>query len=85
MTILPPERVGVTRRRFLNRALTVVVGTFIAQLTMDALAFLWPNLSGGFGTDVNAGNAQDLLDRTINPDGLSRLNVEYPRRPFWMG
>lgn len=69
VTTLPPERVGVTRRRFLNRTLTVAFGTFIAQLTMDALAFLWPNLSGGFGTDVNAGNAQDLLDQTINPDG----------------
>jgi cytochrome b6-f complex iron-sulfur subunit len=64
-----PDEAGVTRRQFFNRALGVTFGTFSALLGTSMLAFAWPRLSGGFGSDVNAGAVSDLLDRAINNDG----------------
>ncbi len=64
-----PEEAGVTRRQFFNRALGVTFGTFSGLLGTSFLAFLWPRISGGFGSDVNAGAVSDLLDQAINDDG----------------
>lgn len=64
-----PEEAGVTRRQFFNRALGVTFGTFSGLLGTSFLAFLWPRISGGFGSDVNAGQVSDLLDQAINDDG----------------
>ena len=51
---------GVTRRKFLNRALLAVTGLFLLQFAIASLAFVWPKLKGGFGTPVNAGNLNEL-------------------------
>lgn len=64
-----PEEAGVTRRQFFNRALGSVFGAFSGMLGLSFLAFLWPKLSGGFGSDVNAGSVSTLLDQAINDDG----------------
>lgn len=64
-----PEEAGVTRRQFFNRALGATFFTFMGVLSLDFLAFLWPKLTGGFGSDVNAGNVADLLDQAVNDDG----------------
>jgi cytochrome b6-f complex iron-sulfur subunit len=64
-----PEEAGVTRRQFFNRALGSVFGAFSGMLGLSFLAFLWPKLSGGFGSDVNAGPVGTLLDQAINDDG----------------
>lgn len=64
-----PEESGVTRRQFFNRALGVTFGTFSGLLGTSFLAFLWPRISGGFGSDVNAGDVSDLLEQAINDDG----------------
>ncbi len=64
-----PEEAGVTRRQFFNRALGVTFGTFSGLLGTSFLAFLWPRISGGFGSDVSAGLVGDLLDQAINDDG----------------
>lgn len=64
-----PEEAGVTRRQFFNRALGSVFGAFSGMLGLSFLAFLWPKISGGFGSDVNAGSVGDLLAQTINDDG----------------
>ena len=64
-----PEEAGVTRRQFFNRALGVTFGTFSGLLGTSFLAFLWPRISGGFGSDVSAGQVSDLLDQAINDDG----------------
>lgn len=65
-----PEEAGVTRRSFFNRALgiTFLVG-FGGTQAISYLAFLWPKLSGGFGSDVNAGSVADLLSQAMNDDG----------------
>lgn len=64
-----PEEAGVTRRQFFNRALGSVFGAFSGMLGLSFLAFLWPKLSGGFGSDVNAGSLSSLFDQAINDDG----------------
>ena len=61
---------GVTRRKFLNRALFgLFVGAFLGGLSLSFLAFLWPKLKGGFGSAVNAGNFNEIQSQLIQPDG----------------
>lgn len=64
-----PEEAGVTRRQFFNRALGATFFSFLGLLGLDVLSFLWPKLTGGFGSDVNVGPVQDLLDQAVNDDG----------------
>lgn len=63
------EESGVSRRQFFNRAITATFGSFLGLFGLYGLAFFWPKLTGGFGTDVDAGAVGDLGDQTVNPDG----------------
>jgi cytochrome b6-f complex iron-sulfur subunit len=51
---------GVTRRKFLNRALAAVFGLFMLQFALAGLAFFWPKLRGGFGSPITAGSVKAL-------------------------
>ena len=64
-----PEESGVSRRQFFNRAIFTTFGAFLAFQGLGYLAFFWPKLTGGFGSDVDAGPVEDLLAATQNPDG----------------
>jgi cytochrome b6-f complex iron-sulfur subunit len=64
-----PEEGGVTRRQFFNRAITATFGSFLGLFGLYSLAFFWPKLSGGFGSDVDAGSVEDLLSQTVTSDG----------------
>lgn len=64
-----PEEQGVTRRMFLNRALLAMWGTFLAGFGLASLAFLWPKVKGGFGADIDAGDADEILAKVTNADG----------------
>jgi cytochrome b6-f complex iron-sulfur subunit len=64
-----PEEGGVSRRQFFNRAITVTFGSFLALQGVYYLAFFWPKLTGGFGSDVDAGAVEDIAAQTVNPDG----------------
>ncbi len=64
-----PEEAGVTRRQFFNRALGATFATFMAGFGLASLSFLWPKLTGGFGSDVNAGNVDELREQLFNEDG----------------
>ena len=64
-----PEEAGVTRRQFFNRALGATFGTFLAGFGLASLSFLWPKLTGGFGSDVNAGKVDELREQLFNEDG----------------
>lgn len=64
-----PEESGVSRRQFFNRA---IGGTFFAFLGMQGLyylAFFWPKITGGFGSDVDAGPVDDLKAQTVTSSG----------------
>ncbi len=66
---IDPEEAGVLRRQFLNRAMA---GTFFSALGIFGLAslgFLWPRIKGGFGADIDAGDAAEILTSVVNPDG----------------
>jgi cytochrome b6-f complex iron-sulfur subunit len=64
-----PEESGVSRRQFFNRAITATFGSFLALQGVYYLAFFWPKLTGGFGSDVDAGSVEDITTLTVNPDG----------------
>ncbi len=60
-TGLPPKPVkSVSRRDFFRRSLLVSLAVFGAQFGLASLAFLWPNLKGGFGSLINAGPLSDI-------------------------
>jgi cytochrome b6-f complex iron-sulfur subunit len=50
----------VSRRDFFRRSLIVSFGVFAAQFGGMTIAFLWPNLKGGFGSIINAGKIEDI-------------------------
>lgn len=64
-----PEESGVTRRQFFNRAMSGTFFAFLGLVGINSLAFFWPKLSGGFGTDVDAGAVSDIQSQTVAPDG----------------
>ncbi|MGQ0848984.1 MAG: ubiquinol-cytochrome c reductase iron-sulfur subunit [Actinomycetota bacterium] len=64
-----PEEAGVSRRQFFNRAISATFGSFLAILSVELLAFMWPKLKGGFGASIDAGTVADLLAATRTPTG----------------
>ena len=54
----------VSRRDFFRRSLLVSFGVFAAQFGAATIAFLWPNLKGGFGSVINAGKLDDIKAAT---------------------
>lgn len=66
---ISPEEAGVNRRQFFNRALGGLFGAWLGMFGLASLAMLWPKVSGGFGSDVDAGALDDIRDQVFNPDG----------------
>ncbi|MCI0679646.1 MAG: ubiquinol-cytochrome c reductase iron-sulfur subunit [Actinobacteria bacterium] len=64
-----PEEAGVTRRQFFNRAISATFFSFLGLMTVSSLAMFWPKLTGGFGSDVDAGPVSDLLTQVVTPKG----------------
>jgi len=64
-----PEEAGVTRRQFFNRAMNATFFSFLGLMGVGSLAMFWPKLSGGFGSDVDAGALADLQTQVVAPDG----------------
>jgi cytochrome b6-f complex iron-sulfur subunit len=51
---------SMSRRDFFRRSLLTSLLVFGAQFGGATLAFLWPNLRGGFGSQIVAGNIDDI-------------------------
>ena len=64
-----PEEAGVTRRQFFNRATLALFGTFSLAMGGAMLAFVWPKLKGGFGSDIDAGTIEEIRTQVFQPDG----------------
>ena len=47
------EEAGVTRRQFLTKALRISFGAFAGIQAISWLGFLWPKVSGGFGSKID--------------------------------
>ncbi len=58
---LDAEAYGVTRRQFFNRGITAFFALGLAGFGTTTIAFLWPTLSGGFGSKIKAGKLEDIL------------------------
>ncbi|MGH2664087.1 MAG: ubiquinol-cytochrome c reductase iron-sulfur subunit [Actinomycetota bacterium] len=65
----------VSRREFFRRSLLASVGLFGAQFGAASLAFLWPNLRGGFGSVIELG---------VSPEDV-KLRIDQDREPFYFG
>lgn len=62
------EEYGVNRRQFLNRSLLGSFGIYLAGFGLTSLAFLWPKLSGGFGSKIDAGDVDEIKAAIFLPD-----------------
>lgn len=58
---LEPDAYGVTRRQFFNRGITALFALGLTGFSAQTIAFLWPSLSGGFGSKIKAGKLSDIL------------------------
>ena len=70
---LDPEAYGVTRRQFFNRGITAFFALGLAGFGLTNIAFLWPTLSGGFGSKIRAGKLDDIL-----------RNIADSKEPFYV-
>ncbi|HEX2040239.1 MAG TPA: Rieske 2Fe-2S domain-containing protein [Acidimicrobiales bacterium] len=58
---LDDEALGVTRRQFFNRSIVAMFGLGLGGFGAATLGFLWPSLSGGFGSKIRVGKLDDIL------------------------
>ncbi len=65
----------VSRRDFVRRGLLASLGLFGAEFGAASLAFLWPNLRGGFGSLVKLGLTPEDIKGQIDTD----------KQPFYYG
>jgi cytochrome b6-f complex iron-sulfur subunit len=56
----PPPASALSRRDFFRRSLITSMLVFGAEFGAGTIAFLWPNLRGGFGSLINAGSLTDI-------------------------
>jgi cytochrome b6-f complex iron-sulfur subunit len=68
-------RVVVSRRDFFRGGLLASLLIFLAQFGGASIAFLWPNLKGGFGS---------LITLTDSPDSILS-QIKSARQPFYFG
>jgi len=64
----------VSRREFFRRSLVTSYTLFWVQFGAGTIAFLWPNLKGGFGSVINAGRLQDIT-----------AEINSTKQPFYVG
>ena len=55
----PPKK-GMTRRDFFRVAWLASLGLFALQFGGATLAYLWPNLKGGFGSKITVGSVANI-------------------------
>jgi cytochrome b6-f complex iron-sulfur subunit len=72
---VPPddETMAVTRRQFFNRSIVAMMGLSISGFGAACLAFVWPTLSGGFGSKIRVGTVDDIIS-----------SVRDNREPFYV-
>jgi len=79
---LTPDQLAVSRRQFLNRAWSLSFVAFLGFFGMSSLGFLWPRLTGGFGTKIDAGD-YDALVAKVGPKG-NYMPVFNAEGRFWL-
>jgi cytochrome b6-f complex iron-sulfur subunit len=64
----------VSRRDFFRRSLITSFALFGVQFGAGTIAFLWPNLKGGFGSVIEAGALADI-----------KSTIQSTKQPFYVG
>jgi len=63
---------GLSRRTLLRRSLGAGVGLWLLEVAGGTLAFLWPNLSSGFGATITLGDVDTVAgSAAVEGAGLS--------------
>jgi cytochrome b6-f complex iron-sulfur subunit len=75
-----PEVLSVTRRQFLNRGIVAFFSLGLAGFGGSVLAFLWPQLSGGFGSKIKVGKIADIQAKIKEGSGFAY----YPEGRMWI-
>jgi cytochrome b6-f complex iron-sulfur subunit len=70
----PKPAKPLARRDFLRGGLLASVLVFLAQFGGASIAFLWPNLKGGFGSVITAGSVDDIKN-----------SIQAAHQPFYFG
>jgi cytochrome b6-f complex iron-sulfur subunit len=65
---------AVSRRDFFRSSLIVSFAVFAAEFGGATIAFLWPNLKGGFGSKIPAGNLNDIKSQIESASGQPVYN-----------
>jgi cytochrome b6-f complex iron-sulfur subunit len=75
-----PEALDVTRRQFMNRGIVTFFGLGLSGFGASLLAFLWPQLSGGFGSEIAIGSTADVDAKIAEGQGFAY----YPEGRMWV-
>jgi len=83
---LDPEAYGVTRRQFFNRSIVGMFALGLSGFGAACIGFLWPSLSGGFGSVIKVSQPLSSILQTLTtskapvyvPEGRMYLQP-YPR------
>lgn len=75
-----PESLGVTRRQFFNRGIVTFFGLGLTGFGAACLAFLWPQLGVGFGSEISIGSTSDVDTKIAEGQGFAY----YPEGRMWV-
>ena len=71
----PPTeaQLGINRRQFLNRGILSMILLGAAGFGTGLISFLWPSISGGFGSKIRVGSIEDLKSKIQAGNGFYYL------------
>ena len=85
------EALGVTRRMFFNRSAVTLMAASLGAFGAAVLGFLWKGAEGGFGSKINAGKLDDVIQQIRANKGFLYLAearswvTEYPKGSLGKG
>jgi len=79
---VPPDAdaLAVSRRQFLNRGIVAGFGLGLSGFGAACLGFLWPQVSGGFGSKVRVGKITDIRSQITSGGGF----YYFPEGRMWV-
>lgn len=64
------DAIGISRRKFFNRSIIVMMGLGLSGFGAAILAFLWPMPKGGFGSKIRVGAVADIQAKITASKGF---------------
>lgn len=85
------EALGVSRRKFFNRAAFTLMAASLGAFGASLVGFLWKGAEGGFGSKITAGKIDDVIQLIRSNKGFLYLSearawvTEYPKDALGKG